>query len=465
MSEKPTYYNLEQRVREIEETALRDSEERFRTVMEQFPLAIEIYDSSGKLLIVNDEWELFWNLKRRDVEKFNIFDDKECARTRLTLAFKKALKGIASTISSESHCPKERGKPDGSKRWINFKMYPVKNQHGGIKNIVLVMEDISEHKLAEEILKKAHDELECKVEERTIELHNVSQEHKKVEGSLYDSKLQFEVILNNLDAMIYITDMVSHEILFMNNHMKKKFGKDLTGNICWKVFHDNYESPCNFCTNGKLINVNGNPNEPYVWEFYNQKFDIWQEKRDQAIPWADGRLVRMEIATDITARKQIELDLKGYQNLLEKKVKERTSELEDMNTSLKVLLKKREDDKDRIGEQIFTNFKLLLSPMISNLKKNLTQGTEQEMLNLLELELNDIISPFSKMLSDPIVGLTPAEIQIASLIKEGKSNKEISSYLNKSIFTVCHHRDNIREKLDLKNKKINLRAFLSSLSY
>ena len=74
-----------------------------------------------------------------------------------------------------------------------------------------------------------------------------------------------------------------------------------------------------------------------------------------------------------------------------------------------------------------------------------------------------MITPFSKKLSNSIISLTPTEIQVAGLVKDGKSNKEIAELLNKSIRAITSHRDNIRQKLGLKNKKINLRTYLLSL--
>jgi len=276
-----------------------------------------------------------------------------------------------------------------------------------------------------------------------------------------DSINPFETILNNLDSSIYITDIKSNEILFMNDHMKKMFQEDLIGGICWKSFHENLDGPCEFCTNDKLIDDDENPTGPYVWEFYNQKFGKWYELHDQAIPWGDSRLVRMEIATAITDRKKTEQALKESHATLEEKVKKRTSELEDLNCALKVLLKKREVDNNDIEESILANFKLRLSPIIDLLKKDLPQK-RQSMLTLLESELEDIISPFSKKLSDPMLNLTPMETQLASMIKLGKSNKEISKILNRSIHTISNHRKNIRKKLELQNKNINLRTFLTN---
>jgi len=131
-------------------------------------------------------------------------------------------------------------------------------------------------------------------------------ERIQAEYELKYTKLQLEAVFNNLDSAIYITDMKSNEILFMNEHMKNDFGKDLTGKICWQVIHKNLDAPCEFCTNDKLIDADGNPEKPYVWEVYNQTLQNWYELHDQAIPWIDGRLVRMEIAIDITDRKKTE---------------------------------------------------------------------------------------------------------------------------------------------------------------
>ena len=283
---------------------------------------------------------------------------------------------------------------------------------------------------------------------------------RKSEDALKINQLQMEAVLNNIDAFIYIADMASNEILFMNKSMKKTFKKDLIGDICWKSFHKNKTGPCKFCTNEKLIDADGNPLEPYVWEFYNKNLDRWFELHDLAIPWIDGKLVRMEIATDISDRKKIEKRLEDHNIILENSVRERTAQLEDMNAALRVLLDKRDEDKDKIGERIFANHERLISPILDNLKNSLTRKREIDLIEILESELKNIISPFSKQLSDRLINLTPMEIQVADYIKQGKTNKEIAEILNNSVHTISRHRESIREKTGLKNKKINLRSFL-----
>lgn len=116
-------------------------------------------------------------------------------------------------------------------------------------------------------------------------------------------------ILDSLDALVYIADMDSYELLFTNEYARSIWG-DIEGKTCWKVLQDDQDGPCSFCTNHRLLDDSGNPDDVYVWEFQNTVNKRWYQCRDRAIRWIDGRIVRMEIATDITDRKQAEEELK-----------------------------------------------------------------------------------------------------------------------------------------------------------
>jgi DNA-binding CsgD family transcriptional regulator len=85
-------------------------------------------------------------------------------------------------------------------------------------------------------------------------------------------------------------------------------------------------------------------------------------------------------------------------------------------------------------------------------------------VEIIEANVQNIISPFLQSLSSELAHLTPKEVQVANLVKEGKTTKEISELLNLSIRSVESHRDNIRTKLGISNEKINLRSYLLSLS-
>ncbi|WP_296931637.1 GGDEF domain-containing protein [uncultured Marinobacter sp.] len=115
-------------------------------------------------------------------------------------------------------------------------------------------------------------------------------------------------VLDNLDALVYVSDFETHELLYMNAYGRRIWGS-IDGKKCWEVLQNN-ASPCDFCTNHLLIDSEGSPSAPHIWEFQNRLDKRWYQCRDQAIPWLDGRLVRLEIATDITERKEMELALK-----------------------------------------------------------------------------------------------------------------------------------------------------------
>ena len=136
--------------------------------------------------------------------------------------------------------------------------------------------------------------------------------------------------------------------------------------------------------------------------------------------------------------------------------------LAEVNTALKVLLRQREDDKKELGENVLSNVKELISPYIDRLNKSRLSTTQKTLISIMASNLKNIISPFINKLSSGYFNLTPMEIKVANLVKEGKTNKEIAELLCLSKNTILFHRHNIRGKLRLKNKKINLRSHLLS---
>jgi PAS domain S-box-containing protein len=162
---------------------------------------------------------------------------------------------------------------------------------------------------------------------------------------------------------------------------------------------------------------------------------------------------------DITDRKRNEESLRA----MAEELKSKTHELEEMNAALRVLLKQREEDKVDLEKRILASVKELVIPQLGELKKCLSGHKELTHLHILESNLKGIISPFAQTLSLQFLNLTQKEIQIANLIKEGKTTKEIARFMDLSKFAIDTHRAHLRSKLGLTNKKANLRTYLSSL--
>lgn len=163
--------------------------------------------------------------------------------------------------------------------------------------------------------------------------------------------------------------------------------------------------------------------------------------------------------TDITKNKLTERAIVSK----EKQLLAKTKKLEEINTALNVLLEKRDKDKQDLQKQVVSNIKKLILPYVEKLKASKLNESQQTFLEVINSGIREIISPFSLKLSSEHLGLTPAEIEVADLIKRGKSSKEIAKIRNLSPKTVAHQRESIRKKLGLNNKKVNLQSHLNSL--
>ena len=137
--------------------------------------------------------------------------------------------------------------------------------------------------------------------------------------------------------------------------------------------------------------------------------------------------------------------------------------IEDFESAFRCLLKFREEDKMDLEEKVLSNLNELVLPYLERLKRSRLDADKRVYLDIIESNLNDIVSPFSHRLSSKLFNLTPKEIQIANLVREGKTTKEIAGLLNVSKASIDTHRHNIRKKLGLNKLKANLNSYLLSL--
>jgi len=133
-------------------------------------------------------------------------------------------------------------------------------------------------------------------------VNNMAVALQAVQDAQEERRAILATVLDSLDALVYVADMETYELLFLNKYALETFG-NATGKLCWQSLQSNQSGPCAFCTNTRLLKANGTPGEPVIWEFQNTVNQHWYLVQDSAIKWVDGRIVRLEIATDITPNK------------------------------------------------------------------------------------------------------------------------------------------------------------------
>ena len=138
--------------------------------------------------------------------------------------------------------------------------------------------------------------------------------------------------------------------------------------------------------------------------------------------------------------------------------------MEEINTALRVLLEKRNEDKIEIEDRVLLNINEMILPYLEKLRKSSLNVLQQSYVDILESNLNEITSQFYQKMSSNYYHLTPKEIQIAGLIKLGKTTKEIAELIQSSPRAIEFHRNNLRKKFGLTNTKINLMTHLLTLN-
>jgi DNA-binding NarL/FixJ family response regulator len=166
---------------------------------------------------------------------------------------------------------------------------------------------------------------------------------------------------------------------------------------------------------------------------------------------ADIQKMNKKLLEDILRRQEVEEELAI-----------RSRELEEANNAMKVLLKQSGDSKQEMESKILSNIRDLILPYIDELAERLDDREDLLYINVVRANLEQITSSFSNRLAMKL-NLTPRELQIAELVRQGRTSKDIAKLLNLSRRTVETYRDNLRRKLDVKNKKQNLRSLLLSI--
>ncbi|MFC1541224.1 PAS domain-containing protein [Candidatus Latescibacterota bacterium] len=282
---------------------------------------------------------------------------------------------------------------------------------------------------------------------------------------------EFEnTIVKQYDFMKNIIESLTHPFYIINVHdytitmanAAAGFGTLTKDSKCYELTH-NTTKPCDSskhnCTIDKILKTR----KPVVVEHeHNLKGGKKRYYEIHGYPIFDqnGEITQIiEYSVDITSRKQREQKIIQYQKELVAKSKN----LEKKNIALEVLLDHQSKGKKKIYKSILDDIKILVNPYIEQLRSSSLNESQSNLLNTLESNLANVVKPFTKPLMDDSVNLSPAEVRVAYMIMDGKIAKEIGEVMNISENTVKTYFRNIRSKLKIRNKKINLRSYLQSL--
>jgi len=313
---------------------------------------------------------------------------------------------------------------EGETHWDNYSI-PIKGESGDIVNCIQITRNITEKVQAEKALRENEEKWRRLFEDSRDAVYIATREGKLVEAN------------QSFLDLLYITrediqDMNVRQ-LYVNPDDRPRFQKKIEKKGSVKEF------PVRLCKK------DGTEMDCLLTS------TVWRA--------SDGSTLGYQgIIRDITERKKTERALRER----EKELKIKTMSLEEVNIALRVLLKRKDEDKIELEEKVLSNVKELVVPFLEKVKKTPLDPKQVAYIDILESNLNDIISPFMRNLSAKYVNLTPTQIQVANLIKEGKTTKEIAKLMTVSPRTIETHRKNIRKKLGIKKKKGNLRSHLLS---
>ena len=301
-------------------------------------------------------------------------------------------------------------------------------------------------------------------------------ERKRAQEALRESEAKYRTLLESIKDRVYILD-TDGRFIFVNDEIVERSGRPkewFLGRHYLEVIHPDYKD---LAQKNFEAEMRGEALPPYeiIIRLPGSSDSRWVEVNRK--PLRDGEQINgvLGVSRDITSRKMMEGELKRHKDLLEHKVEERTAELkankeeleiktrtlEEVNTALKVLLRQREEDKKDLEERFASNVRKLILPYVEKMKKSRLDPQVGSFVSIMEANLNEIMSPFLHSVGQ--FNLTPRETQVASLIKDGKTTKEIAEIIGIAPSAVDSHRNNIRAKLKLNKRKVNLQMYLQTM--
>lgn len=407
----------------LEEVELPDWKDILYIIIENIDSGLSIVDISGSLWLVNNRFSEIYKIKTENNlvgKTFREIFPFELATQQLDI--------VRECLSTQKEISVElRQKINGREYWYEVLSTPLSQSFFGSPCVIFITKDITKHKSIEQSLREGKKQLRAVVEDQT------------------------ELIGR------FLPDCT---ITFANQAWCRYFGKtieEVTGSSLMSYIpeedrHKVFQRLCSLTPEHAVI-VN---EQRYITKSGELR---WQQWIDRAMFDNSGQVMEIQaVGRDITKLKKTETALKKSEKTLRRQKKV----LEEKNIALREILEQIEYDKNQIKDDIISNMNDLIIPIVQKIKQQVTpQGLYYA--ELLESKLEIITSSLGRKISQAKLKLTPRELEICNLIKNGITNKGIGDLLNISIATVEKHRENIRKKFNISNKKINLSTFLQSI--
>ncbi|HSO60094.1 MAG TPA: PAS domain S-box protein [Desulfobacterales bacterium] len=443
--------------------ALHQSEQRYRTLVEVTSDWIWEVDPNGRYTFSNRSVADVLGYPPEEVigrTPFDFMPSAEAARIyRVFGAISAAKKPFSGLENINLH-------KSGRRVVLETSGVPIFDEKDGFRGFRGIDRDVTARKKIEGELRKAHDGLEKKVKKTALEIEarqTVLQQEinrrKHIQAELAHSENQFQSLVETLNEGFGIVD-TEGRLTYVNGKVLEMLGYARDEVEGKKI--DSFMDGRNRRLHKKQLAMRRRGIEtPYEIQFVTRDGRSIATIVSPRVTFdANGRFQgSFAVITDISTMKTAEKALRRR----EQQLREKTRRLQEMNTALEVLLRKREQDKTIIQKRILINLRRLVAPYLDSLADTRLSERQRFLVDILKSNLSEVMSPFSERLSSGPIDLTKTELEIANLVRLGKSTTQIAAALNISYKTAETHRWRIRKKLGLTHKKANLMSYLSRM--
>lgn len=406
------------------EEQLRESEEKYRRVVDNIGIGVSLISPKMEILTLNaqmKEWYPQIDPSRKPI-CYKAFNNPPRKRVCSYCPTYKTLQ------DGEIHESVTETPLGGAIRNFRIISTPIKDQNGNVMAAIEMVEDITEKKEMQERLK----------------------ESEKWYRTIFETTASATMVIEEDTTVSFVNKAFEEGIGYSKEEVEgKKSWTDFVAEkdlAIMKEYHRlRREEPA------------ATPRS-YETQFLDRKGNI----RDilATVSIIPGTKKSVASLMDITNLKRVERSLKAREEELSVKA----INLEELNTALKILLKQREEDQQDLEGKVLANVRKLVLPYVEKLNLTPLAPLQAAYVEVIASNLHDIISPFLRNITASYMDLTPREIEVIDLVREGKSAKDIALMLNSSIRTIEFHKEKIRRKLGLTNTKKNLRTHLLSLT-